>query len=293
MTARKKAPASSTKKKGTAAKPDYVVHLISDSTGNLARHMLTAVLAEFPKERFAIVTHFDKHEASEIKTLVKGVRKSRSLVMHALVNSENKRIVDEYCEHKNIPHYDMTGSLVQFIADHTGFKPDDDLARLHRTDEGYFQRIRAMEFTAQHDDSRRLATAGRADIVILGLSRMTKSPTSTFLGFMGYKVANIALTREGGIPKEVLKISKKKMVGLTCQPKRLAEVRAKRFTEFNRQIEQAGQPELHYGNLREVIKEVMWVETNYKTLGIPVVDVTTNTIEETAGIILEVLKKQI
>ena len=212
------------------------------------------------------------------------------MVMHAFVDPDIKQRVDRYLDAKNIPHYDMTGSMVQFVADHTGLRPRNDLSRLHRVNAGYHQRIAAMEFTAQHDDNQRIETAREADVVILGASRMSKSPTSTYLSFLGYKVANIALAPQVDPPPELKKIRKDRMIGFTMQPKRLSEIRQQRFREHVVAIEETAHPELAYGNLRDVIKEVVWLNSVYKHLGIQVLDVTEHTIEETAARIINRLK---
>ena len=267
----------------------YTLDIIADSTGNLASHMVNAILTQFADLTVKKKFHLVDSAKDDLSPILKAVPKKNHMILHALVCPKAKETVDEFCEAKGIPHFDLTGSLVQFISDHTGAKAINEKTRLHRTEEGYFHRIRAMEFTAQHDDSRRIKTAGQGDIVILGLSRSSKSPTATFLGSMGYRVANISLAPEVGLPPEVKKVAKKKLVGLTMQPKRLHEIRNLRFEEFHGKIAKEKLPELSYGDIKSVIHEVMWVEEVYADLGIPVINVTDLTVEQTASRVLRAL----
>ena len=275
---------------GSPAKVNtYTLDIIADSTGNLASHLVNAVLTQFPDLRVRKKFHLVDSDKDDLAILLNGLPKRNHLILHALVCPKAKAQVDTVCEKKGIPHFDLTGTLVQFIGDHTGAKPLNEKTRLHRTEEGYFHRIAAMEFTAQHDDSRRIQTAGKADIVILGLSRSSKSPTSTFLGSMGYRVANISLAPELGPPTELKKIAKKKMIGLTMQPRRLHEIRTLRFEEFQGKIAEESLPHLPYGDIKSVIHEVMWVEELYASLKIPVINVTDLTVEQTASSVLKAL----
>ena len=245
---------------GSPAKANtYTLDIIADSTGNLASHLVNAVLTQFPDLRVRKKFHLVDSDKDDLAILLNGLPKRNHLILHALVCPKAKAQVDTVCEKKRIPHFDLTGTLVQFIGDHTGAKPPQrkrpDCIGLRRA---ISIRIAAMEFTAQHDDSRRIQTAGKADIVILGLSRSSKSPTSTFLGSMGYRVANISLAPELGPPAELKKIARKKMIGLTMQPRRLHEIRNVRFEEFKGKIAEESLPQLPYGDIKSVIHEVMW-----------------------------------
>jgi regulator of PEP synthase PpsR (kinase-PPPase family) len=252
--------------------------------------MIRAVLTQFKRGSFTIKNHTCLTNEDKVrKALAKITTRKRTLVLHALIDPDLKNLIDRHCDRKKIPHHDMTGTLVQFLADHSQQAPENDQSRLHRVNEGYHQRIEAMEYTAQHDDNRRIETAREADVVILGLSRTSKSPTSTFLSFQGYKVANIALAPQMELPKELKKIPPSRMVGLTMQPKRLAEIRQQRFAQFDKRIEETQGEQLEYGDLRSVIHEIMWLESTYRKLGIPMINVTSNTIEETAAQIIDLL----
>ena len=282
MSAAQKKPARARKRKVT-------LHVVSDATGNLASHMIHAVITQFPQVEFTLKYHVFQKGPEQLTSTLKALRGANHLVLHALLDPEMKRLTHEICRTKQLDDFDLTGSLVQFIADHTTCSPANELARLHHTDEGYFRRIRAMEFTAQHDDNRRLETISEADIVIVGLSRVSKSPTSTWLGSKGYKVANVALAIETGFP-DVLESVREKTVAFTARPKDLYETRKRRFEQFTDAIQSQDLSELPYTDLRAVVHEVAWAESQYRKRKYPIVDITRQTVEELAVKVLTVLK---
>ena len=263
--------------------------MISDATGNLASHMIHAVITQFPDVEFELKYHLFQDEPDKLSKTLKALRGKKHLVVHALLNPDMKLMAHEICKAKKIPDYDLTGALVQFIGDHTHTPPANELARLHHADEGYFRRIRAMEFTAQHDDNRRIDSIDEADIVIVGLSRVSKSPTSTWLGSKGYKVANVAIAPETGLPEQ-LGMVKGRIVAFTCRPKDLYEIRRRRFEQFEKEIGDQDLDQLPYYDLRSVVSEVSWANKEYRRAGYPIIDISDHTVEELAVMVLTELK---
>ena len=262
------------------------IHVITDGTGGLPRHFMTAILSQFPdKDRDPTYHIFSDLE--KIDSLFDKQIKARSIVLHALAETDSKQRVAALAESRKIPHLDLTGGAVSFIAEHTGWSAANDLERVHSHDGHYFDRIDAWEFTMQHDDSRRLETINEAEIILVGLSRVSKTPTSAYLGWMGHRVANVSFTPEIGLPQIVKKL-KKRVVALTIQPKRLAEIRTRRM-EVNKfaAVMNGDTPHIRYADLRDTIKEVMAAEEIYKKLKLPIIDVTDATVEETAARIME------
>ncbi len=275
-------------KRKSAGNPAYTLHLVSDATGTLANHMINAVLTQFPNLRVKQVYHVFQNQPDEIEKTIQSFKRRNHLVFFALLDPVAKQRIHEACVERHISHYDLTGSLVQFISDHTRTKPVNELARLHLTDAGYFQRIAAMEFTAQHDDSRGLHTLGNADIVIVGLSRVSKSPSSIYLGAMGFKVANVSITRETGFPPELDKV-RRKTIAFTVQPRLLHQIRHKRLSGYRKSSPVQKIDDLPYLNLRSIIREIMYAEAGYRKRGYPILDITNLTVEEIAANVLRML----
>jgi regulator of PEP synthase PpsR (kinase-PPPase family) len=260
----------------------YTLHLISDATGTLARHVVNAVLTQFPGLRVTQLYHVFQKRKDEVEKTIQTFKRRNHLVFFALLDPGCKRLIHDACVRMKIPHFDLTGSIVQFISDHTHTRPANELARLHQTDAGYFQRMAAMDFTARHDDSRGLATLNQADIVIVGLSRVSKSPSSIYLSAMGYKVANVSITPETGFPKE-LDRARRKTVAFTIQPKLLQEIRQKRFKAYQ------GLENTPYTDIRSIVREIVYAEAEYRKRGYPILDVTHTTVEEIAANVLRML----
>lgn len=255
------------------------IHVISDSTGVFAEHLLSSVLMQFPKLHKIEALHVFETDPRRIRKIIRDLPTTRTVVLHAIVKASLKEIVAAECHRRNIPHFDLTGSLVQFIAEHSGIAPEDNRSLLHKVNADYFRRIEAMEFTAQHDDGR-IESVDKADIVLVGVSRVGKTPAAIFLGSLGYKVANIALAPQMKIPEI---ISDLPAVALTCQPRALWTIRTRRFEKFQRALAAHGERPLDYYDLPAVTREVRWAEEEMRKRNIPIIDVTELTVEEIAA----------
>ncbi len=214
-----------------------------------------------------------------------------SAVLFAITDPKLKRRLLDSLTQREIPAYDLVGGIADFVAQATGHKPLNDLNRIHRLDEVYFDRIDAWEFTLQHDDSRRLESLDEADIVLLGLSRVSKTPTAAYLGWLGYRVANVSFAPEVGLPREA-QACRQKLIALTIQPKKLAEIRLRRLQNngFQQVVEADSRRRFRYADVRDTIQEVMAAEAIYKRLRVPVIDITDLTVEETAAQILNAMR---
>jgi regulator of PEP synthase PpsR (kinase-PPPase family) len=273
----------------TASPADPIrVLVLSDATGALVRHMLTALMRLFPSTRFDF--HFEPYvetsrEAEEAIERHAGTARG---VVHAVTAPETKRAIEERCAAARLSAVDVTGGAITFLEEVSGSAADSDVRRLPHLDERYFQRMEALEFTLQHDDSRRLESIGAADIVLVGVSRVSKTPTATFLGSLGYKVANVSIAAEVGLPLELDSVAGR-VVGLTARPHRIREIRSRRTKRFQQAIEKAGLQHLTYYDLASVTDEVRRAEAEYRRRGYPIVDVSDLTVEEIAAKILEFL----
>jgi regulator of PEP synthase PpsR (kinase-PPPase family) len=274
-----------------AASKPFEIHILSDATGGLASHMTQSVLTQFPKSKFRITFHLFVKSEEDVRKHVGGLQGKQHLLLHRLIRPGHKELLRDLCEGKGIPEYDVTGGLTDFIAKHTGLEPFLDPKRLHIADEHYFRRIEAMEFTAQHDDNRRMDTLDEADIVIVGLSRVSKSPTSTWLGSMGYKVGNVAIAPETGFPKELDPV-RDRTVAFTTRPRELWNIRRRRFDRFKEKISEQEIEQLPYYDLRSIVSEVAWAEKEFRKRSYPIVDISGQTVEEVAARVVTLLKPE-
>lgn len=271
------------------APSSWTLHVISDATGNLGSHMLHSVLTQFPQDRFRLEYHLFANQEAEIRKHLASMDADHHLVFHGVLLPEHKQLVHELCEARGVPNYDLTGGVVDFLSAQTGLKPANDPSKLHPVDQQYFARIRAMEFTAQHDDNRRLESIDQSDIVIVGLSRVSKSPTSTWLGSLGYKVANVAISQETGFPKELAGVQDR-TVAFTTRPRDLWQIRRRRFEGFQEKISEQDLEQLPYYDLRSIVSEVSWAEKEYRARKYPIFDISGQTVEEVAARVITTLK---
>lgn len=271
---------------GLASDNSYTIHLIVAATGELLNGLAAVAGSQFPGITFEVVTHPLQDDLKKLQTTLDNLSGKRPIVLHALADQAAKLLVRNSCVTQRIPHFDATGPLFNFLSDCVGAVPQNDVTRLHQLDAAYRRRIEAMEFTLEHDDSLGLDTLREADIVIVGVSRVSKSPTALYLGSRGYKVANVSISPQTGFPKRLARASKKKVVAFTTQPKRLYEIRVERAKRM-------GSEGTAYDSLDQIIGEVMAAEQEYRRRGYPIIDVTHLTIEQTAAQILETLKMRI
>jgi [pyruvate, water dikinase]-phosphate phosphotransferase / [pyruvate, water dikinase] kinase len=279
----RKAPAKN--KKAASRKPSrptYSLHIVSDATGSLASHLINTILTQFPDLDFKKNYHTFQDNPSKVAKTIKTFGKRHHIVLHSLVDPDSKTAIRNACVKLRIPHFDLTGSLVQFLSDHTGVLPANELSRLHEVHSGYFKRVEAMEFTANHDDGMGLETLHEADVVLVGSSRVSKTPTSIYMGTQGYKVANVSITPQTGFPPELSKV-KAKVVALVVQPKALSEFRDQRLKSF-------GVDTTSYADMKAVIEEVMWSMEQFRKRKYPVVETTGLTVEQIATRVLTLKK---
>ncbi len=178
------------------------------------------------------------------------------------------------------------GPLMEGFTKYFHAAPSDQPGLQYRLTADYLRRNEAVEFTVKHDDSLGLDTLGQADIILLGISRTSKTPLSIFLAFRGFKVANIAIVKDVALPDEVRLVDPKKLVGLTIKADKLVELRSSRLAKMGRSLSR------RYANLEFIREELFYAQRTFAELGnTPVIDVTSKAIEEVATEVLTVLGK--
>lgn len=273
--------------KRTKKRNDIHLHLVSESTGSLARHMVTVAMSQFPKLNYKLYEHPFCTSVQSLRAVRQAIGDSEQpLVFSALTAPRLKRSLSSWCVRQDIEHRELIQPLVKFVGGRTGHRPIRDAKRAHLCNDDYLRRIDAWEFTLQHDDSRRLESIGEADVILLGVSRVGKTPVSAYLGSLGYRVANVSLAREVAIPHELIE-HRDKIVGLTIDADRLAAIRKRRF-ELNRLVQ--GRDTHTYYSRKTALDDVLFAEGQFRKLRIRKLDMTKLTVEETAARILSLLQ---
>ena len=258
------------------------IYVLSDSTGNLGRHVLTAILTQFPADAFRLEMRSFIRSPGQIDEVLKQVKSDPGVVFHGMLDHEHKRQIEAGCKRIGTSCCDLTGPFVDLLSKESGITPGRNYELLHRVDEAYNRRVKALEFTLAHDDALGLDTIDQADIVLVGVSRTSKTPTSIYLAQLGYHVANVALAIQVEPPRELLCVTGNKVVGLVIDPRTLSEIRDHRRREWRME---AGS----YTDEEEVAREINWSRRLFQKQGWPVLDVTNQAVEETAARIVQAL----
>lgn len=251
------------------------IYIISDATGQSALHILRAALVQFKAARARMMVFHDVDTRADLKRILDQAREEKALIAFTFVKKGMRDYASAYCSKHGILHHDILGPLIRNLSSYLHREPLETPSLLRRMDERYFKRIDAIEYTLAHDDGRGVERLKEADIVLVGVSRSSKTPTSFFLAHEGYKVANVPIMPEVPLPEELLQIDQEKIVCLQIDPEVLQKVRAVR--------QQRSGLKASYSDIRKVFAEVEYVrELARKHRSWKVVDTTNKSIEETA-----------
>jgi regulator of PEP synthase PpsR (kinase-PPPase family) len=264
---------------------NLIIYVISDSVGETAQQVTKAALSQFSIEsdyeirRFPYVS--DENFLTEI---LESGKNEGAIIVYTLVSENLLNIAKEFCEKEDLNHLDLMTPLLKQIANKTGKEPKREPGIIRKLDESYFKRVEAIEFAVKYDDGKDPRGILKSDIVVLGISRTSKTPLSMYLANKNIKVANVPLVPEIPIPKEVFEIDPKKIIGLINTPEKLNSIRQERLKSLGLSSNAS------YANLERILQELDYSEKVMKKVGCPVIDVSNKAIEETAGIILDIMK---
>ena len=251
------------------------IYIISDATGQSGLHILRAALVQFKRARSKITLFHDIETRAELKKVLEQARDADALVAFTFVKKEMRDYTNEYCLKHEVIHHDILGPLILNLSAFLRMEPLETPSLLRQMDARYFKRIDAIEYTLGHDDGRGVERLKEADVVLVGVSRSSKTPTSFYLAQEGYKVANVPIVPEVPLPEELFQIDQEKIVCLQIDAEVLQKVRQVR------QKRSALKPS--YSDLRKIFAEVEFVrELARKNRSWKVVDTTNKSIEETA-----------
>jgi len=251
------------------------IYIISDATGQSALHIVRAAIVQFEMSRSKMVVFHDIDSKPGLKKILDHAKTDKALIAFTFVKKEMRDFTSEYCLKNNIYHHDILGPLINNLSSYLHLEPLETPSLLRKVDERYFKRIDAIEFTLGHDDGRNAARLKEADIVIVGLSRTSKTPTSFYLAQEGYKVANVPIVPGIALPEELFEIDQHKIVCLQIDAEVLQKVRTVRQKHSGLASS--------YSSLKNVFAEVEFVKDLVKkNRSWKVVDTTNKSVEETA-----------
>ena len=268
-------------------KKEVNIIIISDSAGDTAFNNAVAAAAQFPDaqinyRRYPFIINKEKLE----ETFEEIVQYPNLLLIYSLVKDEMQIPVIRFVREHHIQSVDILSPAIESIQKLTGLKPQQKIGAQHKMNQKYFDRISAMEFAVMYDDGKDPKGFLEADVVLLGVSRTSKTPLSLFLANKNFKVANLPLVPDTHIPKEIYQIDPKKIIGLTNDISVLNEIRRERMISYGLN------PDTSYSNVDAIKKELDSAQKLYDQLGCFVINVAHRSIEETAAIIMNHLGVQ-
>jgi len=263
-----------------------IVYLVSDSVGETAELMVKAVAAQFNGGEVDIKHFSYVQEKEEIQHIVELAKLRNSMIAYTLVVPSLKNFLDEKSQEEGIIAVDLMHPLMEAFSKKFQSGPKSEPGLMRRLDENYFRRVEAIEFAVKYDDGQDPRGLKHADMVLIGVSRTSKTPLSMYLAHKRFKVANIPLVPEVAPPKELFAIPKNKVVGLIITPTKLNEIRIERLKNLGLTTQ------ANYANLERILDELDYAEKIMKRIGCPVINVSNKAIEETADIILAMFKQR-
>ncbi|WP_448662749.1 pyruvate, water dikinase regulatory protein [Sphingomonas sp. CJ20] len=262
------------------------LHLLSDSTGETLENIAKAALAQF--DDVETLRHFWPMVRSEahLERILQEIAQNPGLVIFTLVNSEIRRTLETRCRAMGLPAIAPLDPVSHALSGLLGQEAKARPGRQHTLDAAYFARVDAIQFTIAHDDGIGAEDWEEADIVLAGVSRSSKTPTSIYLANRGYKTANIPIVVESPPPPSLFTLRRPLIVGLTTSADRLVQIRRNRLLSLNQS------PETSYVDQESVQREIALARRMFADNGWPVIDVTRRSIEETAAAIIQMCNER-
>tara|TARA_B100001057_G_scaffold311376_1_gene311409 strand:- start:154 stop:978 length:825 start_codon:yes stop_codon:yes gene_type:complete len=262
----------------------YQIYLISDSTGETLDRIFIAIKAQFKNIDYKINTYsFTRTENQIFKILTEAEKHSESIILYSIVDSNLAKYLANTSEDKKIPCFGVLGDLILSFSKLLNQKASHQPSGQYALNDEYYKRIAAIQFTMNHDDGNLVKDLNKSDIILLGVSRTSKTPTSIYLANKGFKTSNIPLVNENSIPK-ALKDNPKIacVIGLNTEPERLADIRKNRMNSLKETENKS------YTDLEKIKKEVDQAKNTFKKYKWPTIDVTRKSVEETAASIIKI-----
>ena len=262
----------------------YQIYLISDSTGETLDRIFLALKAQFLNIEYKVHSYsFTRTENQILKILEDAVKSSNAIILYTIVDNNLAKYLANESEHKKIPCFGVLGNLILNFSKILNQKATHEPSGQHVLNEEYYDRIEAIQFTMHHDDGNLINAVHKSDIILVGVSWTSKTPTSIYLANKGFKTSNIPLVNENSLPETLKKNPKMAcVVGLSTEPERLADLRKNRMNSLKET------ENIQYTDLENIKKEVLEAKKTFQKYKWPLIDVTRKSVEETAASIIKI-----
>ena len=262
----------------------YKIYLISDSTGETLERIFFAIKAQFKNIEYKVLSYsFTRNENQIDKIISEVITDPNSIILYTIVDNNLAKFLANTCDQKKIPCFGVLGSLILSFSKLFNQKASHEPSGQHVLNEEYYNRIEAIQFTMNHDDGNLLKDVEKSEIILLGVSRTSKTPTSIYLANKWFKTSNIPLVNKNSLPKSLINNPNATcVVGLNTEPKRLADLRKNRMSSLKETENK------FYTDIENIKKEVEEAKNTFKKYKWPSIDVTRKSVEETAASIIKI-----
>ena len=263
----------------------YQVYQVSDSTGETLDRIFLAIKAQFSNFNSKTIHHSFTRTKNQIDNIIlKSKTEKNIIILYTIVDDNLAKYLTTETKKNNIPCFEVLGNLISSFSKLLKQEANRKPSGQHTLDKDYYNRIEAVQFTISHDDGKIISDLENSDVILVGVSRTSKTHTSNYLANRGYKVSNIPIIPNKNLPNELFESSKKTcVVGLICEPTRLSDVRRNRMQSMHED-----RP-LNYTNEKKILSELENSKEIFKKYNWPVIDVTRKSVEETAASIIKIL----
>jgi regulator of PEP synthase PpsR (kinase-PPPase family) len=262
------------------------LHVISDATGETATRVVLAVERQFPDLEFEVIRHPRITSAEDVQLAAERARGRRAVVIYTLVDPGYRDVMKSLCRRFRLHYCDLLGHPLDAVARVAGTPARMEPGARPVLDSTYFKRMAAIEFAVRFDDGVAAFGLKDADIVLVGVSRSSKTPLSIYLGYLGYRTANVPIVRGIEPPNELFEVDRARLVGLTIDALTLAEIRGERVRNMHGSRRE-------YAGLEAIFEELEYAESVHRRLGCPVIEVSNLAIEETAHRIVRIVEQRL
>jgi len=263
----------------------YQIYQVSDSTGETLDRIFLAIKAQFSNFNCKTIHYSFTRTKNQIDKIISNSKSKKNvIILYTIVDKELVKYMILETKKNNIPCFEVLGNLITGFSKLLKQKASRKPSGQHTLDAEYYKRIEAVQFTITHDDGKIISDLDKSDVILIGVSRTSKTPTSIYLANRGYKVANIPLIPNKNIPKQLIENCKKTcVIGFICDATRLSDVRRNRVQSMHE--DRPGD----YTNEKEILNELENSKKLFKKYNWPVIDVTRKSVEETAASIIKIL----
>ena len=264
----------------------YQIYLISDSTGETLERIFLALKAQFKNIEYKVHSYsFTRTENQILKVLEDAEKKNNSIILYTIVHNNLAKYLGNKSGDMKIPCFGVLGNLILNFSKILNQKASHEPSGQHILNEEYYDKIEAIQITMNHDDGNLLNEIDKSDIILVGVSRTSKTPTSIYLANRGFKTSNIPLVNEHSLPEKLKKDPQFTcVVGLSTEPERLADLRKNRMSSLKEK------ENTKYTNIDDIRNEVMKAKKTFQKYKWPVIDVTRKSVEATAASIIKIHK---